>query len=115
MALSIEQLGEIDRVIGEWCLHRVPPNLKRDIDHDYEVEGQSVTLLEVRPLWRGPAGQFTRSPIVKLRYIKSSAIWKIYWRRQSGDWDLYTPSPTAKNLTVAMAIIEADKYGCFFG
>ena len=115
MAFSIEQLGEIDSVIGQWCVLRVPPKLKNQIDHDYEVDGQSVTLLEVRPLWRGPAGEFTRSPFVKLRYVKSGAIWKIYWRRQSGKWDLYAPSPSAKNITVAMAIIDADHHACFFG
>ena len=115
MAFSIEQLGEIDSVIGQWCVLRVPPKLKNEIDHDYEVDGQSVTLLEVRPVWRGPAGEFTRSPFVKLRYVKSGAIWKIYWRRQSGKWDLYAPSPSAKKLTVALAIIDADHYGCFFG
>ena len=64
MAFSIEQLGEIDSVIGQWCVLRVPSKLKKQIDHDYEVDGQSVTLLEVRPLWRGPAGEFTRSPFV---------------------------------------------------
>lgn len=115
MAFSIEQLGEIDNVIGQWCLSKVPPKLKSQIDHDYEVDGQFVTLLEVRPLWRGPAGEFTHRPFAKFRYVKSSSIWKIYWIRQTGKWDLYEPSSSAKNLTVALAIIEADHYGCFFG
>ena len=115
MTFSIEQLGEIDSIIGLWCVRRVAPEIKNQIDHDYEVDGQAVTLLEVRPMWRGPAGEFTRTPFVKFRYVKASAIWKIYWWRQSGKWDLYAPSPSAKNLTVALAIIEADQYGCFFG
>jgi hypothetical protein len=79
------------------------------------VDGQAVTLLEVRPMWRGPPGEFTLSPFARFRFVKSSSIWKIYWRRQTGNWDLYKPSPSAKNLTVALAIIEADHYGCFFG
>ena len=115
MTFSIEQLGEIDRIIGQWCVLKVPPDIKNQIDHDYEVDGQAVTLLEVRPMWRGPPGEFTRSPFARFRFVKSSSIWKIYWRRQTGNWDLYKPSPSAKNLTVALAIIEADHYGCFFG
>lgn len=47
MTFSIEQLGEIDKVIGQWCLARVPPELKSQIDHDYEIDGQAVTLFEV--------------------------------------------------------------------
>ncbi|MEY3698353.1 MAG: hypothetical protein RL631_1006 [Pseudomonadota bacterium] len=27
MTFSIEQLGEIDKVIGQWCVARVPPEL----------------------------------------------------------------------------------------
>jgi hypothetical protein len=115
VTFSIEKLGEIDSVIGNWCIARVPPEIKNEVDHDYEVDGQSVSLFEVRPLWHGPAGEFSRTPFVKFRYVKSSAIWKIYWRRQSGKWDLYTPSPSAKNLKIALAIIESDQFGCFFG
>ena len=53
MTFSIEDLGDIDLTIGQWCLDKVPPELKKQVDHDYEVDGQSVTIFEVRPLWRG--------------------------------------------------------------
>ncbi|MEY3698352.1 MAG: hypothetical protein RL631_1005 [Pseudomonadota bacterium] len=66
-------------------------------------------------MWRGAPGKFTRSPFVRLRQAKTTGIWKIYWRRQTGKWELYAPASTAKNIMVAMAIIEADQYGCFFG
>lgn len=115
MTFSTEELGVIDNIIGQWCLTRVPPKLKSKIDHDYEVDGQAVTLFEVRPVWRGPPGESTRNPFVRLRQAKSTGIWKIYWRRQTGKWELYAPAPTAKNLTVALAIVEADQHGCFFG
>ena len=32
MTFSIEQLGEIDNVVGKWCVARVPPELKSQID-----------------------------------------------------------------------------------
>ena len=115
MTFSIEQLGEVDNVIGKWCVARVPPELKSQIDHDYEIDGQAVTLFEVRPMWRGTPGELTRNPFVRFRQAKTTGIWKIYWRRQTGKWELYAPAPTAKNLTVALAIIEADHHGCFFG
>ena len=115
MAFSIEQLGEIDKVIGQWCVARVSPELKSQIDHDYEIDGQAVTLFEVRPMWRGAPGELTRNPFVRFRQAKTTGIWKIYWRRQTGKWELYAPAPTAKNLTVALAIVEADQHGCFFG
>jgi len=38
MAFSIEDLGDIDLTIGQWCLDKVPPELKKQVDHDYEVD-----------------------------------------------------------------------------
>ena len=74
MAFSIEQLGEIDKVIGQWCVSRVPPELKSQIDHDYEIDGQAVTLFEVRPMWRGAPGELTRNPFVRFRQAKTTGI-----------------------------------------
>ncbi|MEY3613273.1 MAG: hypothetical protein RJB14_2995 [Pseudomonadota bacterium] len=115
MPLSIETLGEIDRVVGQWCLHMAPVHIKAQLDYDYEVDGQAVTIFEVRPLWRGQHGEKTRSPFAKFRYYKSRQTWQIYWMRASGKWEAYEPDPTARNLERAVAIVDADKYGCFFG
>ncbi len=46
MAFSIEELGKIDHIVGDWCIRRVPPEIKNELDHDYEVDGQAVTLLK---------------------------------------------------------------------
>lgn len=115
MAFSIEEFGRIDHLVGDWCLSRVPPEIKSKLDHDYEVEGQSVILLEVRPLWRGKPGEVTRSPFAKFRYVKSSRLWQIYWMRASGKWQAYEPDSIAFTIDEALRIIEADRYGCFFG
>lgn len=115
LAFGIEDIGEIDRIIGQWCLNRVRPELKKEIDHDYEIDGQSVTIMEVRPVWRGQPGEVTRRPFVKFRYVKPSQLWHIYWMRQSGKWHPYEPASAAYTLDEALAIIETDPYGCFFG
>ncbi len=115
MAFSIEELGKIDHLVGDWCLSRVPPEIKKDLDHDYEIDGQAVTLLEVRPLWRWPQGEFTRRLFAKFRYVKTSDLWQIYWMRASGKWQAYEPDPVARDLVEVLEIIEADRYGCFFG
>jgi len=114
MAFSIEQLGNIDYFVGQWCLFRAPLEIKKDLDYDYEIDGQAVTVFEVRPLWRGKPGELTRHPFVKFRYIKSEALWHIYWMRASGKWQAYEVNPIAKDLEEALQVIDADQYGCFF-
>ena len=115
MAFSIEQLGNIDYFVGQWCLFRAPLEIKKDLDYDYEIDGQAVTVFEVRPLWRGKPGELTRHPFVKFRYIKSEALWHIYWMRATGKWQAYEVNPIAKDLEEALQVIDADQYGCFFG
>lgn len=115
MAFTTEELGNIDIVVGQWCLQKVPPQLKNKIDYDYEVEGQAVTLFEVRPLWRGQPNERTRSAFAKFRYIKTGKVWNIYWMRHNGKWDLYVPASKACTIEEALDIIRFDTYGCFFG
>jgi hypothetical protein len=71
MSLAIETLGEIDRVVGQWCLNKAPVEIKHQVDYDYEVVGQSVVILEVRPVWRGQPGEKTRRPFAKFRFSES--------------------------------------------
>jgi len=115
MAFSIEEIGRIDHLVGDWCIRRAPPEIKKQLDHDYEIDGQAVTLLEVRPVWRGDPGEFTRRPFAKFRYVKTSDLWHIYWMRASGKWQAYEPDPVAFTINEVLQIIEADRYGCFFG
>jgi hypothetical protein len=115
MAFTIQELGNIDHLIGQWCFLKSPSEIKKELDYDYEIDGQAVTVLEVRPLWRGKPGEISRSPFVKLRYVKSEALWHIYWIRASGKWQAYEPNPVAKNLKKALQVIDDDQYGCFFG
>ena len=114
MAFSFEDIGEIDQVVGQWCLNRVAPQLKKSVDYDYERDGQAVTIIEVRPAW-GALGEFTRQPMAKFRFVKVTGQWQIYWMRASGKWKKYEPMFEATELDDALMVIETDQYGCFFG
>jgi len=102
MALDIETVGEIDAVIGSWCLNKVTASIKAKLDHDYEIDGQAVTLFEVRPIWRGSPGQRMRLPFARFRYVKSTGLWQIYWMRQNGKWNSYEPASAACTLEEAL-------------
>ena len=115
MTLSIESEVEIDNLVGSWCLARVEPHLKHSIDFDYEIDGQAVTIYEVRPVWRGPPGDKSRLPIARLRFVKTIGRWKLFWMRATGKWISYEPVPEVKTLKEGLLVIESDRYGCFFG
>lgn len=88
--------------------------VRKQLDVGYSWDGQSVVLFEIRPQWNEPT-KILELPFAKLRYIKSSKIWKLYWRRGSGKWEAYEPKPEGTNLQVLLDEISQDGNGCFLG
>lgn len=96
---------------------RPPPHIRPELDLGCRVNGQSqsVEIFEIRPTWRGKAGQKTELPVAKATYIKSQNHWKIFWQRADLKWHSYEPHTTAKNLEEFFAVVKKDEYCCFYG
>lgn len=88
--------------------------IRKKLDFGYTWDGQTGILFEIRPQWNDPA-TILELPFAKLRFIKSSKVWKLYWMRASGKWEAYQPIPESSSLQVLLDEINHDSYGCFFG
>ncbi|MGX1753440.1 DUF3024 domain-containing protein [Sphingobacterium sp. NPDC055346] len=86
----------------------------KQLDFGYSWDGQTALLFEIRPQWNNPAS-ILELPFAKLRFVKSSKLWKLYWMRGSGKWEAYEPKPEANNLQEMLTEINHDGYGYFFG
>lgn len=42
----------VERDLGRYCEGRIPPHVREQIRMEYEIRGNSVTLIERRPPWR---------------------------------------------------------------
>ena len=104
-----------ERIIQQFIQEKRPPEEIRDkLDLGYSFENQVLIIFEIRPNWMNKKEKI-QSPFAKSRFIKSRGIWKIYWRRASGKWELYAPNPEVKNISKVLQIIDEDAYGCFKG
>jgi Protein of unknown function (DUF3024) len=54
-------------------------------------------------------------PIAKAQYVKSRAVWKVYWQRADMKWHSYEPQAEVKSLEEFVTVVEVDEYYCFFG
>lgn len=88
--------------------------VRKQLDFGYSWDGQTVLLFEIRPQWNDPTN-ILELPFAKLRFVKASKIWKLYWMRGSGKWETYEPKPESEILQLLLAEIDHDGYGCFFG
>jgi hypothetical protein len=93
---------------------RPPVEIRDKVDLDYSLDGLILDIFEIRPFWRD-ANQKIHSPIARAKFVKSRNIWKIYWMRASGKWELYEPAPEVGALNDFFTIIKEDRHGCFWG
>ena len=115
MSFDVLESSEIIETLENY-LDRVrpEPEIRDQLDIGYTMEGQSIILLEIRPIWNKP-GEIQNIPYAKASYIRSQRIWKIYWMRANLKWYGYDPTPSVKKLSTFLRIVDEDKLGCFKG
>lgn len=95
-------------------LRHPDPEERRELDFGYSYTSQAIEIFEIIPQFNKPE-VIHHYPFAKIRRIKSQNIWKLYWMRASGKWELYEPYPQDTSLEKLIQIIENDDLGCFFG
>jgi hypothetical protein len=93
---------------------RPPEDIRPMLDIGYAVVGQTVDLFEIRPDWRDQSTT-RHTPVARVRYIRSKAQWRLYWRRSDLKWHAYEPSLEHESLQDALAVVDEDAHFCFFG
>lgn len=88
--------------------------VRKQLDFGYSWDGQTALMFEIRPQLNDPKN-ILELPYAKLRFVKASKIWKLYWMHGSGKWEAYEPKPESANLQLLLDEIDHDGYGCFFG
>ena len=114
MVFSEFEKKRIEKIVRTFCDNRVPQRIRDKLKNGYRVEGQNVFLFESRPRWDDPK-EWLDLDFAKITYVKSRGIWKLYWKRASGKWNLYEPHSESRGLDDLIATIDEDRYGCFFG
>ncbi len=116
MAMKNKVISIIEEQLKSFIeiLRPTEAGVRMKLDFGYSWDGQTVLIFEIRPKWDDPS-IILQHEVAKLRYIKTSKVWKVYWLRGSGNWELYKPLSEHSNLKSVLAEIENDKHHCFFG
>lgn len=105
----------IEKVVGVFVeKHRPQPNIRKELDLAFRINGQSVEIFELRPRWRHP-DEIMECPIAKATYVKSQDIWKIFWMRQDLKWHSYPLLPYVHFLEEFLEEVALDPSACFWG
>jgi hypothetical protein len=106
---------EIIEVMETYLVNvRPPEEIRNKVDINYKIEGQSIIVFEIRPVWNNPTEK-TECNIAKTTYVKKDNKWNIYWFMSDMKWHSYQPKPKVSKLKDFVKEIEEDKHGCFWG
>lgn len=115
MAFSEFEIKRYQKIVGTFIEQRRPPEHLRDqVDLDFRIAGQSLVILERRPVWNDPQ-RMQEQPIAKATWVKQRGLWKVYWQRADLKWHPYPPDPLVPTLEEFLAVVDDDAYGCFWG
>jgi len=101
--------------IKRFCARRTPEQLRDEMRLDVAVRGDSVTILDCRPLWQGAPGEWARMKVAQLRYDTGSRRWALYWADRNGRWHRYDDFEPAEDLDEVLVKLDQDPTGIFFG
>jgi len=93
---------------------RPPTDLRDKLDIGFSFQNNILEIFEIRPRWDDHNIKISSS-VAKTQFIKSRNIWKIFWMRANGKWELYPPKPEVGNLSDFFKILQKDQHGCFWG
>lgn len=115
MAFTEFETKRYQKILDEFCEEHGPPlHMREQLSWAYRIEGQTVSLFEMRPRFTDP-DQKVESPIAKATWVKSQETWKVYWQRGNGKWVRYEPCPEVRSIAEFLKVVKMDDYGCFFG
>jgi hypothetical protein len=110
-------LPELDVArVRRWCEQRVPEHARNQIRVECDVGLRHLTIVECRPPWRQDAGpEWTRLPIARLRYIKATGRWSLYWRDRHLRFHLYDQVAPSPHIDDLLREISSDPTAIFWG
>lgn len=102
--------------VQRWCRDKVPAHVRDEVRVEVDVAERHLTIVECRPPWRADFGaDWTRFPIARLRYTKTTGVWSLYWRDRNLRFHAYDlVSPTA-SIAELLAELDRDPTAIFWG
>lgn len=102
--------------VQRWCRARVPEHVRDKVRVEVDLADRHMTIVECRPPWRAGFGEeWTRFPIVRLRYTKSSGLWSLYWRDRNLRFHEYDLVPASVSIEDLLAEVDRDPTSIFWG
>lgn len=114
MALPTLVRTLVETKLKKYCEQRVPVHAKSSVRLSFNIRGNSVTLIEQRPLFPG-ASEWVDTVIAQLRFDSKTSKWTLYCPDRNSRWHKYTESEPEDKIDTLLRHIDEDETGIFWG
>lgn len=105
---------EVHRV-ERWCRARIRPEYANELRIEADLTKTAVTIVELRPPWDDPEGEWIRFPIARFRYASSTGLWTLLWRDRNLRFHLYRYTEPTPNLQALLDHVGTSGDPIFWG
>lgn len=113
-ASSLPQL-DVARV-QRWCRGRVPDHVRDQVRIECDVAPRHITIVECRPPWGEDVGpEWTRFPVARLRFTRTTATWSLYWLDRNLRFHEYDLAPPTAHIDDLLSELDRDPTCIFWG
>lgn len=102
--------------VQRWCRTRAPEQLRDELRVEADIADRHVTIVECSPPWDTQTGtEWTRFPVARLRYVKATGLWSLYWRDRHLRFHEYDRVAATATIEDLLAEVERDPTAIFWG
>jgi hypothetical protein len=113
MTLPKDVRKEIERIISDYCVNRIPEHARHQVKMIYNIRGNSITIFEERPHWQDPTHKI-KSPIAQFRYNTNTEKWSLYYADRNLRWHNYEFKST-RDIRILLQEVDEDPTHIFWG
>ncbi|WP_246469373.1 DUF3024 domain-containing protein [Cohnella nanjingensis] len=109
--LDVFTKRRIEKIMDEYTERKVPKHVRDQMKLSYKIRGNSVTLMEERPAYRGDG--WVQYHIAQFRLDQSK--WKIYWQDSKDKWHFVEDYEPDEVFEKQLRAVDQDRSGMFWG
>lgn len=102
--------------VRRWCAGLVPEHARHQVRIECEVADRHLTIVELHAPWHEDAGpDWTRVPVARLRYTKTTSAWSLYYRDRNLRFHEYDQLAPSADILALLTELDRDPTAIFWG
>jgi hypothetical protein len=110
-----EAVAAAEAALSEFCAHHSSADIADQLRYTYEIAANAALLLEQRPSFMSPGGEWSSHAVAKFRYSPGKNDWSLYWSDADERWRRLSSVPASTDIRKLIKIVADDPSGVFWG